>query len=269
MTGFSADWLSLREEFDKRARNAVVLDAVAVAAKGRSSMKIVDLATGIGSTIRGLGPHLPAGQVWRFVDNNSELLKHAITRTRSAGAAIEAYALDLNCDLLNALDGPIDLVTASALLDLVSDTWLKQLVGEIVRRAIPIYATLNYDGRASISPADPLDLVILKAVNRHQTTDKGFGPALGPNAATAAIAQLQAMNYVLVKGASDWILGPDDREMQMKIFAIWANVAYEPGGLSQNDALEWLARRRKAVIAGCSSVRVGHVDFFATPVRGS
>ncbi|MFZ0072293.1 MAG: hypothetical protein WAK85_13570, partial [Xanthobacteraceae bacterium] len=208
-----------------------------------------------------------ARQVWRLVDNNLELLTHASKLTRSGAFAIEACALDLNCGLQDALNGPIDLITAFALLDLVSESWLARLVGEIVRRSIPIYATLSYDGRADISPADPLDAAVFAAVNTHQRTDKGFGPALGPAAAYAAIAQLESMDYFLVHGASDWVLGPDDREMQMKIFASWASAACGTGRLSHSDMVGWLARRRAAVIAGCSSIRVGHLDFFATPVR--
>src|SRR5262249_6030809 len=122
-------------------------------------------------------------------------------------------------------------------------------------------------GRTDSGPADRLDAAIVAAVNQHQRTDKGFGPALGPAAGSAAIAQLQSMNYSLVHGTSDWVLGPDEREMQMKIFASWASAACAIGSLSHADTVAWLARRRDAVIAGCSCVRVGHVDFVATPVQ--
>ena len=44
MSGFSTSWLSLREPYDKRARNADVLDAVAVWAADRSSISVVDLS---------------------------------------------------------------------------------------------------------------------------------------------------------------------------------------------------------------------------------
>ncbi len=267
MTSFSADWLALRERYDARARNPVVLDAVVASTSGCHSMRIVDLAAGIGATLRALAPRLPARQVWRLVDNDSELLAHAGKLARSGAFALEACALDLNCGLADALSGPIDLVTAFALLDLVSESWLVGLVSEIAQRSIPIYATLSYDGRTDIGPADPLDAAIVAAVNQHQRTDKGFGPALGPAAGSAAIAQLQSMNYSLVHGTSDWVLGPDEHEMQMKIFASWASAACGTGSLSHADTVAWLARRRDAVIAGCSCVRVGHVDFFATPVQ--
>ena len=52
MSGFSASWLALREPYDRRARNAAVLDAVAAWAGDRSSVAVVDLACGLGSTLR-------------------------------------------------------------------------------------------------------------------------------------------------------------------------------------------------------------------------
>ena len=77
MSGFSAEWLALREPYDLRARNPAVLDAVAAALKSHSSVRIVDLACGTGSTLRALGPHLPARQNWKLVDNDLGLLARA------------------------------------------------------------------------------------------------------------------------------------------------------------------------------------------------
>jgi len=45
--------------------------------------------------------------------------------------------LDLARDLELALDGPLDLVTTSALLDLVSPEWLDRLVVEVAARRLP------------------------------------------------------------------------------------------------------------------------------------
>ena len=224
MSGFSADWLAVREPYDACARNPAILAAVAGLVEGRPLIRIVDLASGIGSMLRALAPRLAAHQMWRLVDNNPDLLACAVA-TPSSALGVEVRALDLNYSLKEALDGAIDLVTASALLDLVSETWLDGLLGEIVARSLPIYVTLTYDGRAEIEPADPLDAPIVTAANVHQRTDKGFGPALGPTAAPAAIGRLQSMQYSVVSGASDWLIGPNDREIQMKIFALWASVA--------------------------------------------
>jgi len=52
VSGFSAEWLSLREPYDARARNRTVLDAVAAMVAGRTSVAVVDLACGTGATLR-------------------------------------------------------------------------------------------------------------------------------------------------------------------------------------------------------------------------
>jgi SAM-dependent methyltransferase len=265
MSGFSADWLTLREPFDVRARNPAVLDAVAACFRQHSAVRVVDLACGTGSTLRALSPRLPARQDWKMVDHDPDLLAHATATPLAANVAVTAIPLDLSRDLAAALDGTIDLVAISALLDLVSDRWLERLAAAVATRAIPLYAALSYDGRIGFTPSDPLDAAVAAAVNAHPQTDKGFGPALGPAAAGFAIARLEALGYRVVHGASDWMMGPDDRDIQTEILAGWAGAARDIGGLSLDETTAWLARRRAAVAAGASWLHVGHIDFFATP----
>ena len=80
MSGFSAEWLALRESYDLRARNPIVLDAVAAAFGSRDALSIVDLACGAGSTVRALGPILPARQHWNLMDNDPRLLAVAAAK---------------------------------------------------------------------------------------------------------------------------------------------------------------------------------------------
>jgi SAM-dependent methyltransferase len=265
MIGFSADWLALREPHDARARNPTVLDAVVATLAGNTSIRVVDLACGTGSTMRALAPRFPAGQNWRLADNDLSLLARASAMAPPAGVSFTTVPVDLNRDLEATLDGPVDLVTTSALLDLVSEDWLDRLAVETVARSIPTYAALSYDGRIEISPSNPLDAVIVTAVNAHQRGDKGFGPALGPAAASAAIARFESLGCTIIHGKSDWVVGPQDREFQMEIVSGWASAVRELGDLSLADTVGWLTWRRDAVAAGCSSIRVGHVDIFARP----
>jgi len=266
MSGFSADWLALREPHDARARNADILAVVAASLKGRPSVRVVDLACGTGSTFRALTRHFPAHQNWRLVDNDVGLLSRAAAVARAESVTVAAVPLDLSRDLEAVLDGPLDIVTTSALLDLVSEAWLERLAVEIAARKTPLYAALSYDGRIEIAAADPSDAAIIAAVNVHQRTNKGFGPALGPAAADFAIARFKSLGYSVVHGTSDWVIGPQDRDMQMEIFAGWASAARETGAVSLADTAAWLTRRRDAVTAGRSSIRVGHVDIFAAPM---
>ena len=263
MSGFSAEWLALREPYDLRARNKAVLDAVCDLLTDRPSVAIVDLACGTGSTVRALSPRINARQSWRLVDNDLSLLARVPPSTPRMN--VTAAPVDLNRDLEAAFNGPADLVSTSALLDLVSDNWLNRLAVEAAARRLPVYAALSYDGRAELAPSDPLDSRLVDAVNRHQRTDKGFGPALGPSAAQAAIAAFERVGYAVTHGLADWEFGPQDREIQTEILSGWAAAAREIGGVPPREIIDWLKRRRELIAAGRSSIRVGHVDLLARP----
>jgi SAM-dependent methyltransferase len=261
---FSAAWLTLREPYDARARNSAVMDAVAAAFDRRSSVSVVDLACGTGSTLRALTPRLGGRQSWRLCDNDLSLLARA-PQSALPNLNVTTMPVDLNRDLEAALDGPVDLVTTSALLDLVSESWLERFAVEAAARRLPVYAALSYDGRIEMTPAEHGDVAMVAAVNAHQRTDKGFGPALGPLAAAAAVERLERVGYSVVQGLSDWAFAPDDRDIQLEVLSGWAAAARDLGTVPVDDVIDWLKRRHAHVAAGRSSIRVGHVDFFAAP----
>ena len=264
MSVFTADWLAMREPYDMRARNSRVFDAAVAAFAGRASIKVVDLACGTGSALRAIAPRLPGRQVWKMLDKDRALLARAGERSHP-GATVTACAIDLACDLENALVEPADLIVTSALLDLVSIDWLQRLVSIAVARQILFYAAFTYDGRVVLDPDDPLDAPIIEAANQHQLRDKGFGPALGPDASRESIALFERSGYSVVQGRADWMFGPEDRAIQLSILDGWAAVAHELGRLPPPDIEAWLMRRRDFVSAGRSSMLVGHVDVFAAP----
>jgi methyltransferase family protein len=266
MSGFSAEWLALREPYDRAARNAAVLDAVATTYLGQTAISIVDLACGTGATLRALASRLPPRQSWRLVDNNLSLLAQASSAGQPPYATVTTTPVDLARDLELALAGPLDLVTASGLLDLVSGEWLDRLIVETAVRRLPVYAALTYDGRAALEPGEVLDTELLAGFNLHQRTDKGFGPALGPTAALRAAERFEHFGYSVVQGRADWVFGPDDRVIQDTLFAGWAELAPLTTGLSAAEIARWLARRRSYLAEGRSTLRIGHVDIFARPI---
>lgn len=265
MSGFSAEWLALREPLDLRARNAEVLDAVAAAFRGKQALSIVDLGSGTGSTVRALSARLPKSQAWKLVDDDPVLLTEAFAFARPADVAVETQQFDLNGDVGPLFDGGIDLVTASALLDLVSEPWLANLAAAAAARSLPVYMALTYDGRATFSSVDPGDAPIVSAVNAHQRGNKGFGPALGPRAAESAVRIFRALGYSIVQGESDWVATAADAKFQIELLAGWLHAAEEMGDLSRDILDGWFSRRRTAAEAGKLTLSVGHVDFFAQP----
>jgi SAM-dependent methyltransferase len=265
MSGFSAEWLALRERYDLAARNPTVLDAVAGAFLDHTSIAIVDLACGTGSTLRAIGPHLPPRQSWRLVDNDLSLLARASALGRPPHLAVSAKPVDLVRDLELALEGPLDLVTTSALLDLVSPEWLDRLIIEAAARQLPVYAALTYDGRVATDPGGRFDGELVAGFNRHQRSDKGFGPALGPTAAARAVERFEHFGYTVVQGPSDWMFGPDDREIQDALFAGWAELGLLTTTMTADEIARWFAQRRAHLAQGRSHLRIGHVDLFARP----
>jgi hypothetical protein len=265
MSGFSAEWLALREPHDLRARNREVLDAVAALFREQSAIAVVDLACGAGASVRALGPLLPQRQSWRLADNDLGLLARAAGAARPPQITVDARPIDLARDLELALEAPLDLVTCSALFDLVSASWLERLVVEVAARRLPLYAALSYDGKVALDPSAPLDAEIVAAVNRHQRRDKGFGPALGPVAATWAIKQFERIGYSVQQGRSDWVFGPDDGAIQNEVLSGWASAARELRRLPAERIIAWLTQRREWVADRRARMRVGHIDLFARP----
>jgi hypothetical protein len=265
MSGFSAQWLALREPYDLRARNAKVLAAVAAAFAGQPAVAVVDLACGAGASLRAIGSSLPPQQSWRLVDNDLGLLARSGALAQPPRLNVQSQAVDLARDLELALDGPLDLVTCSALLDLVSAPWLERLAVEAAARALPVYAALSYDGRATLEPSDPFDAAMVTAVNRHQRRDKGFGPALGPQAAALAAERFAAVGYSVVQGRSDWVFGPDDGAIQDAILAGWAMAARELSDVPLDRIAAWFTHRRELIADRRARLEIGHIDVFASP----
>jgi hypothetical protein len=294
MSGFSAAWLGLREPADHAARSVSLSEAVAQylgrtlpEISSRRPVRVVDLATGTGSNPRFLARFLPAWQQWTVLDADRALLIELPTRmaawaSRSgwscvhvaegivaAASGVEVRVQPRPADIstfpLAALQERPALVTASALLDLVSENWLDSLVRSCREIEAAALFTLSYDGRIIIRPERPDDEWLVGVVNRHQLGDKGFGPALGPAAASRAIAQFSAIGYEVRREHSDWTLGPADRVLQGELIAGWSHAAreMEPGQLERID--RWDAERRHSATAGELTITVGHEDIAAWP----
>jgi SAM-dependent methyltransferase len=271
VSGFSADWLALRETADRRARSRPVLAAVARWAERQPRhrpLRVVDLGAGTGSTLRALSRHLHRPQTWTLVDHDRTLL--AIAERQAPGEQshrirVRTTAADLaDPDVVADALGSADLTTASALFDLVAETWCRHMVQAVARRGGALYAALTYDGRMALLPDDGFDATIRCLVNRHQRTDKGCGPAHGPAAPRMLARLARAASGRVRTGTSDWHLGPFDRPMMALLLDGWAQAAREMAPLSAGDIDAWLVRRHGALDRDGLRAIVGHVDLLAT-----
>jgi len=249
--GFSADWLTLREPADQAARDhSLLLRALQLAGP---HPVLMDLGCGTGSTVRTLAPALPHTASWWLVDNDPMLLERAL---ESAGERSTGHLVDI--DQLESLPlEDVTLVTASALLDLVTEEWLVRLAQSL---KVPFYAALSYNGQMHWDPADPRDQAVTEAFNRHQRQDKGLGPALGPTSVKKTIQVFEAAGCTVLHGESPWQLGPESTELQHALVAGIAQAASEAG---ENTAHAW-GETRVAQAAGTQCV-IGHGDLLIIP----
>ena len=276
MSGFSAEWLALREPADHAARSIDLTRALLEALPRDRPLRIVDLAAGTGSNLR----YLAAAAGSERTRPTSEQIRPASETSWSADVLLVDYdplllarvpemaGVETRClDLSTLDDGTIfegrDLVTASALLDLVSEPWLLMLANRCAACGAAALFALGYDGRIVCSPEDPDDGAIVTLVNEHQRTDKGFGPALGPDATDRAVRCFGDLGYRVERAPSDWVLTPESGELQRQLIDGWAQAAaaMAPQQMRMIDA--WRERRFAHVAAGWSSMTVGHQDIAA------
>ncbi len=282
MSGFEPRWLELREPADVRARAAGAIDTMLRTDAAEGPMRILDLGAGTGANLRYLAWRLGGHQEWLLVDTDRRLLG-------AAPAAMEAWAVRMGYSLgrrmesitvtgpgiycgfrlleldmaARTADLPIEgqwLVTASALLDLVSEPWADGLLRRCREAGTDVLFALSYDGRMAFEPALSDDALVLGLVNRHQRTDKGFGPAMGPYASDRTRAMLIGQGYGVRGRCSDWRIESDEAELQTELVEGLAAAAAAMAPDLEARLTAWCRRRLEFVKLGTSSVTVGHQD---------
>ncbi|MCB2055016.1 MAG: hypothetical protein KDE35_12350 [Geminicoccaceae bacterium] len=262
MTTFDSDWLTLREAYDHAARNTKVLERVGLWAQAYDRLQVVDLGAGTGSTLRAVAPVLGSGQSWRLIEHDPSLIEAGEARLADTACTWRYERLNLRDDLEAAIDDA-QIVTASALVDLVSAEWLEELAALVDRRNCALYVALSYDGRMRWRPGDPFDVEIKSLFDRHQQNDKGIGsPALGPGAARTLEAHFGDAGVI---GRSDWRLRPIDRPIQTALLRGHASAASEIAADRSREIEDWRIRRQLWIDTGRSMALVGHRDFLKLP----
>ncbi|MET0292775.1 MAG: class I SAM-dependent methyltransferase [Steroidobacteraceae bacterium] len=265
MSGFDSRWLALREPADARARAPALSAALATWAAGRP-LHIVDLGCGSGSNLRHLSPLLASPQRWTCVDDDPALLDH-VAHEATADRFVETRRVDLARELDRALEPLPDVVTASALLDLVSVEWLRSLAEGVARRGAAALFVLSVDGRMEFQPAHPQDEPVRLAFEAHQRRDKGFGVAAGSDAIVALVPVFERLGYRVETKRSDWVLeSPTDADLMAPLLGGIAAAAMEQGGgVVAASFSSWLQERLRSLEENRLRIVVGHLDVLALP----
>ncbi|HEV2547930.1 MAG TPA: class I SAM-dependent methyltransferase [Stellaceae bacterium] len=288
MSGFSLDWLRLRAPFDLAARSRSLAVDFAAALPRARPLHLVDLGAGTGGNARALAPVIGGDQIWRLFDDDPALVagqgaEHLAwaareghraqddgsgeVRVKAAGGhwRFRGDRLDLRGGVEPALAGACDGVTMAAFADLVGAAWIDRLAAALARRRLPLLAALTVDGRRVWRPAAAEDAIVRAAFARHQRRDKGFGPALGPDAPRYLAAALAAAGFAITTAPSDWQVGSSDQAMLRALVGAEAAAAGEAAPESAGAITAWQTRRAAELAAGILAVTIGHCDLLAVP----
>lgn len=263
MSGFSADWLALREPADHRARSGQLREALAAFCRKRGSARLMDIGCGTGSNLRYLAGVLEAGQAWTLLDHDPVLLEVA------AASAAGRWPMRTDCRGLQTLDaadfGQVDAVTGAALLDVLDAGQLDQLVAGCTQAQCAALFALSVTGRVRLAPSDPIDADIESAFNDHQRRASNGVPLLGPDAADAAAVAFGRRGYNVMRVDSPWRLGADDAALASEWLHGWVGAASEQRPERAGDFARALEARLAQAGRGELTVEVGHADLLAMP----
>jgi trans-aconitate methyltransferase len=277
---YSSTWLELREAADAEARAVDLAEHVHRLLAGSGPLVIHDLGCGTGSMSRWLSPRLPEPQHWVLHDRDPDLLEIAAENLPDGGVpgwvSSEARLGDLTAITADDLAGA-SLVTASALLDILTLDEIDRLARACTTAGCPTFLTLSVVGHVDLSPWEPLDNVLCDAFNDHLrggARPTGQRRPLGPAAADAAAEAFRRHGATVLVRETPWRLGAAHAEL----IADWlggfvsAAAAQLPGfGADLDHAVDsYLARRLDQAAAGTLRVTVDHVDLLAlpTPLNG-
>ncbi|WP_328416030.1 class I SAM-dependent methyltransferase [Micromonospora sp. NBC_00389] len=263
-----ADWLRLREPADAAARAEDLVEALRPRLTGDAPTLIHDLGSGTGSMSRWLAARLPGPQHWVLHDRDADLLSRAADAmgriTAADGAPVTVSTRHGDLTRLTATDlADSALVTASALLDMLTAQEVERVVAACVDAGCPTLFALSVTGQVRLTPADPLDPVIEAAFNDHQRRTVDGRRLLGPDAVAATAAAFARGGVNVRERPSPWRLGPEQADLAAEWFRGWLSAACEQRPELAGPAQAYAERRLADAAAGRLGVLVEHRDLLA------
>jgi hypothetical protein len=262
-------WLRLREPADAAARSTELVAALRPYLALEQPVVVHDLGCGTGSMGRWLAPRLDGAQHWVLHDRDPDLLAHAAAALPVGSADDDVVTVETRLDDVTRLRSDdlagASLVTASALLDMMTADELDRFVATCASAGCPVLVTISVVGRVELSPGDPLDDVVAGAFNDHQRRTTGDRTLLGPDAVGVAAEGFSRHGLEVILRPSTWRLGPADAALTMEWFTGWVGAACEHrAGLIAATA-DYTPRRLAAAAMGRLDVTLHHLDLLALP----
>jgi hypothetical protein len=265
----SRGWLALREPADAQARAHDLAQRLARRPPVAGPWLIHDLGGGTGSMGRWLAPLLPGSQHWVVHDRDADLLKVAAADPPGPAADGAPVTVETRLSDIIRLDhsglAGATLITASALLDMLTSDELAELVGVCTDPGCPVLLTLSVVGRVELTPADPLDSRIMAAFNAHQRRETDRGPLLGPDAVAFAVEAFGLRGAEVLARDSTWRLGARHPELTAQWLSGWVSAACEQQPGLTTEAGDYSRRRMAQLAGGRLAVALHHTDLLVLP----
>ena len=267
----SREWLALREPADAAARADDLAERLGRAVPATGRWVIHDLGCGTGAMGRYLAHRLPGPQHWVVHERDADLLEIATADLPGPAADGAAVTVEAKRTDITGL-GPGDLagatlITASALLDLLTGDELTQLVTICAGAECPVLLTLSVVGHVELTPWDPLDRRVAGAFDGHQRRRTPRGRLLGPDAVTRAVEEFGRVGAKVLVQPSPWRLGAVHADLAAEWFTGWVAAACEQQGDLAAETDVYRRRRLAQATAGQLAVTVDHADLLALPAQ--
>jgi len=265
----SSEWLDLREPADGDARASDLVEHFRRQLPAAGRLVIHDLACGSGSMGRWLAPLLPGPQLWVMHDRDPDLLEVAASHPPGRAADGASVVVDTRLSDITRLC-PDDLagatlITASALLDLMTGDELAGLIDVCAEVGCPVLLTLSVAGRVELAPADPLDRCVAAAFGEHQRRATARGRLLGPHAVAAAAGGFRRLGADVLLRPSPWRLGAAHAGLAAEWLTGWLDAACEQEAELAAGVDAYADRRLAQARAGELAVTVDHTDLLVLP----
>ena len=265
----SPSWLDQREAADAEARSRDLVRMLRMRVPADEGWLIHDLASGSGSMGRWLAPLLPGRQHWVLHDRDADLLALGSVNRPGRSADGEEVTVETRLsDITQLGSGDLagaTLITASALLDLLTPAELTQLIHACVGAGCSVLFALSVAGRVQLLPADPLDAQIGAAFNAHQRRLTPRGRPLGPDAVEAAVQDFRRLGAEVVVRPSPWRLGATEGDLAAEWLTGWVDAACEQAPELAREVGPYRRRRLREAAAGALAVTVSHADLLVLP----
>ena len=266
----SAEWLALREPADAAARAGDLVEHMRRQLPHAGRWVIHDLGCGTGAMGRWLAPLLPGPQHW--VRARPGRGSAGDRRRPPPGPAADGAAVTLEAkhsDITRLHPGDLagaTLITASALLDLLTEDELAGLVA-LVRRTpgCPMLLTLSVVGRVELIPGGSAGSPRGCRLRRPPTPRDRAGPSARPGRRCAGWRGVRPTGAEVLVRPSPWRLGAAQAGLAAEWFIGWVGAACEQEVELAAEAELYIRRRLAQAAAGELAVTVDHADLLVLP----